>query len=722
MTELGQQFTVFVGLNLLVLTTANTIIWRYYADEMKDVFDWAILMFVLMAGEILLILSLTGFFFHFSPRTLGLGTLLCFLFATVRLPFSTNKALRLGPLSAWNRFRELIKRQDVLKAQEWIFAVFGFLILLGAIELFNAFVQFPWEYDSIAYHLSIMVEWLQAGNLWDVLYAAWGGPLGYYPSTHELMSMWLIIPFGNDYLVNLSNFGIVGVMIIVVYKLLVEMGVQDFLAWLAGALVMVMPIFLRQVGTSQVDILLALTVIIAWYLLLRSFLRKDGLLLIPLLITMAILLGTKYLAIMYIIPILLVFFGMFSNWRKNHRYWLFWTVLILASIGSIWYWRNLVLTGNPVFPADIQLGGQTLFEGYSGLTQRIQKLSLWHRITESGQWIDWFRAMQSEVGWHLYLVVGAYVLLVFEMITKLLFSRFKRGEGRIYVLMLFFLPAYWYLYFIAPYTASMMEHNVRYAMPWLLLSMLMVIYTVHKLGPFRKIMVMVLTAFVWWQFLMLVVGGRIGQQNFLELSFISAYPILFAGLLLSLALGVFFFESWRKQQRWSYLILIAFFVCSFSFLDHAIDARSALRHASWQHKYSFPIMQAYEWLDENVAADAVIANSLNPLYYPLYGQELQRRVRYININSCGECDYYGYQKQQLTLRENPSYEAWLQNLRDFQTDYVLLGYSIELGLEDVEAYEFSWAAEHPEDFEVMYAKDGVFVYHLLDEDTAFDTP
>lgn len=721
MLDLHQNFFLFVGLNALVFSTANTVIWRYFADEMRDVFDWVIMMFLVMCTEILFVLGLVGFLGQLNVLWVSVGVGMCFLLGGVKVPMKKKGPFSLGGFEAWRCLRNLTKRQDVLKGQEWIFAVFGFLILFGVVELFNAFVQYPWEYDTLAYHMPMVVEWLQSGSLWEIFYAVWGGPLGYYPGHHELLVTWFVLPFGTDLLANLLNFGVVGVTLVVLYKILKEVGVDDFLAWLAGALVMVMPIFLRQIGTGQVDLLMALGVVLGWYLMLRSFKRRDGLLLIPLLMDFALLLGTKYLSILYIIPLLVVFLLFFKTWYKQTKWWWAWTLFFLGWLGSMWYWRNLVITGNPIFPAGVSFGGWTLFEGYAGLTDRIQELSLWHRITESGEWSLWVKAMIKETGWHMYLVVGAYVILVVELIYKLFFSRLQRGEGRIYTLMLFFLPAYWYLYFIAPYTASMMEHNVRYAMPWLMLAMIMVMYTVYKSGVLRKVFVMGLLGLLWWQFLQVVFSQRIGLQLFFEPQFVYQHGVLFLSMIGVIALFMAFIELWRRQSLLRFFMIVVCVLASYGFLVMTDVVRADMRQVSWEHKYGFPLMKAYEWLDDNASDDAVVANTLNPLYYPLYGSELTRKVRYININDCGDCDYYEYHSKRMTLRENPSYAAWRANLEDAEVDYLVVGYSIAAGLESVTPHEVLWLEEHADEFEKVFGVEGASIYELKDAEDAQDS-
>jgi hypothetical protein len=699
-------------LNLLLFLTVNTVIWRFFEDELRDIYDWLLLFFVFSVGEILLVMGVIGLMGQLHLFALSTGTVLCFGLGALKIPF-LGKKFRLGAFGAMKKLRQLIFRHERPEGYDWVWGIFGFLVLFGAFELFHAFIHAPWEYDTIAYHMPIIVEWMQSGSLWDVFYAVWGGPLGYYPSNHELLLMWGVLPFGNDYLVNTANFLFIGVMLVVMYKILKEMGVRDFLAWLAGALVMVMPIFLRQVGTGQVDLLMALGIVLTWYYFLRTFLRKDGLLLMPVLLVMALTLGTKYLAIIYSVPIVVVFFFLWQYWRKGSRWWFLWFLFVMGTLGSIWYWRNLFLTGNPIFPAEVAIGETVLFQGYSGLTERIQQLSLWSRITESGELSTWLAAMVKETGWHLYLVIGAYVILVFEVFYKLFFSQMKRGEGKIYTLMLFFLPTYWYLYFIAPYTASMMEHNVRYAMPWLMLSMIMVVYVVYKLGSARKAFVMALMGVLWWQFLTLVPAQRLGEQPFLEFSYVREFPWHF-GLLFVVLIAVFcWFDAWRRQRWWRGLAMVLMVLIGFIFFDQSVSLREQIRHQVWQQKYAFPIMGAYEWLDANVDDDAVVANSLNPLYYPLYGPELKRRVRYVNINGCTDCDYFSYQQEGITVRDEADAEDWLRNLEVYGAEYVLLAYSIKTGLEDVEPYELEWVEQYPERFEKLFTAEGVGVYKFV---------
>lgn len=715
MNDLLSSFLIFVGLHFLLFLTVNTVVWRYFEDEIRDVSDWVMLMFIFAVSEILLILGVIGFVGQLNLAAVVIGTGVCFLLGGVRFRF-LGPLFYLGSREALSKLRHLFFRSSG-HGKEWLLAVFAFLILYGGIELFNAFLQYPWEYDTIAYHLPIAIEWLKSQSLWTIFYAVFGGPLGYYPAHHELLTTWFMLPFQNDYLANIPNFGIAFVSVITLIKFLKELEIDDFLSALGAALLLVMPIFLRQIGTSQVDFMVALSVLMSFYFLLRTFKRKDGVLLFPVLLSAAALLGTKYSALMYILPIIAVFFLLARYWSRSSRWWFVWFFLILGTIGSMWYWRNFALTGNPVFPAEVKFGETVIFSGYQDFSERIEKLSLWSKFSDSDKFLQWLYVMKEETGWHLYLVILAYAVLILELILKLYFSTLKKGEGKLFTLMLFFLPVYWYLYVITPYTASMMIHNVRYAMPWLMLSIILVMVVVAKLPVLKKPITIGLLGLLLWQFLNLMGATRLGLQKFLDTSLISAYPWVFLLFLITIAFGFLFFELWRKKSRLRVIPLVLFTLVGFLFFEEATVARSETRHVLWQRKYQFPLMKTYEWLDKNVPQDAVIANTLNPLYYPLYGEGLGRKVGYVNINNCSGCDYFDYQNRGTTngLRDQPSYPAWRKNLSDFGAQYLVIGYSISEGLEKVTPVEQQWVKEHPEEFALEFNSGDASVYRVMRE-------
>jgi len=242
--------------------------------------------------------------------------------------------------------------------------------------------------------------------------------------------------------------------------------------------------------------------------------------------------------------------------------------------------------------------------------------------------------------------------------------------------------------------------------------MIMVVYVVHKLRSFRSAFVIALMGVLWWQFLILVPAQRSGDQAFLEFRYVYEYPTQFLLLFMTILFVLFYVDVWKKRLWWRYGAFFFVLAVSFFFFQQSTMIRDQIRADSWQYKYKFPLMKAYEWLDEHVPHDAVIANSLNPLYYPLYGPKLKRTVRYVNINDCGDCDYYSYQQKGLTVRDNPDVEAWKENLEDLGVDYVVLGYSIKEGLEGVYPYELDWVEEYSDEFELLFEDNGVRIYGM----------
>src|SRR3972149_4786172 len=99
MKELVQQYLIFIVVNLVLLATANSLVWRYYENELNDVFDWLIMMFLFAVAEILVILALAGFLGELNLTAMIWGVIVCFGFGGVRIPF-LGRYFSLGALGA----------------------------------------------------------------------------------------------------------------------------------------------------------------------------------------------------------------------------------------------------------------------------------------------------------------------------------------------------------------------------------------------------------------------------------------------------------------------------------------------------------------------------------------------------------------------------------------------------------------------------------------------
>lgn len=63
--------------------------------------------------------------------------------------------------------------------KELLFSLIVFLPLFALVagRFVNALYQIPAEYDNLAYHLPFVVEWLRTGDLKDIYYSAFAGPI-----------------------------------------------------------------------------------------------------------------------------------------------------------------------------------------------------------------------------------------------------------------------------------------------------------------------------------------------------------------------------------------------------------------------------------------------------------------------------------------------------------------------------------------------------------------
>jgi hypothetical protein len=82
----------------------------------------------------------------------------------------------------------------------WPFA-WGLVIAYLIVRvILHGLLEFPDEYDTLAYHIPLIDQWLQARSLF-----APDGPEWTYPGNNEVLGLWMVAPFSGDFLVGMNN-------------------------------------------------------------------------------------------------------------------------------------------------------------------------------------------------------------------------------------------------------------------------------------------------------------------------------------------------------------------------------------------------------------------------------------------------------------------------------------------------------------------------------------
>jgi len=230
--------------------------------------------------------------------------------------------------------------------------------------------------DAITYHFPTAAQWLRTGHL--SLFETWFfNPANTFsPLAGSTFITWWIAPLGNDILARHEQLPALLLVFFAALRLMRAIGVHTTVAALiALALILSRP-FLHQVEVEKDDLYLT-----AFFACAAAAFTKDRLQdpLAPWRIGVALglLLATKFTALLALPALLLVIDAPFrARWCARRYVIALGLILLLA---GPWYLRNLLLTGNPIFPIETKL-----FPGLMSTTRSVKfhtLSSIWTLLT-----------------------------------------------------------------------------------------------------------------------------------------------------------------------------------------------------------------------------------------------------------------------------------------------------------------------------------------------------
>jgi hypothetical protein len=228
-------------------------------------------------------------------------------------------------------------------------ALAGAFLLL----LWRGLHQTDFPYDSLSYHLHAPVTWMHEQRLTIVPAVFGGASPAYEPSNVELWFLSLIAPLRSEYLAGCGQIALAALAVASIVAAVREAGGHRTAALAAGLAFLLIPEVWEQAPTAMVDVGLA-----AFLLASVPFARRTEVVTGAAALGLAI--GSKFVGLMLALPFLafLAFlaFQAFAPPRGAQRAkwttgWLVVsTGVVVFATGGFWYLRNLVVTGNPVFP------------------------------------------------------------------------------------------------------------------------------------------------------------------------------------------------------------------------------------------------------------------------------------------------------------------------------------------------------------------------------------
>jgi hypothetical protein len=341
------------------------------------------------------------------------------------------------------------------------------------------------DVDSTGFHLPNVARWIQDGSLWHLNDFIPGWAFGAYPETGNLIQVAVILPWHDDFLLRAVNPCFLGLATLVVYAIACELGAARSLAAALAATAVMTPVaVVTGLNHGQTDMEAAAWLAGGALFLVRHARTGQAAELWLAAVGLGLAFGTKWwgppeaaaLIVVWIVARVAV------RRRAELRPALrdpAWVGLGAVALGGIWLVRNLVLTGDPVFPGRVAPLGIEIFEGApaQGLPY---SFSVFHYVTDVhlmrvGIWPQLVKAFAAPGG----------LALLGAIATALFAWRRRAGVVTAVALAALVLTVVWAR---LPYTAQGPEGlpqvtaGARYAMPAIFLALAALAWLSTRIG------------------------------------------------------------------------------------------------------------------------------------------------------------------------------------------------------------------------------------------------
>ena len=313
------------------------------------------------------------------------------------------------------------------------------------------------DYDSLAYHLPTMAQWVYARRIARLTHFA--STIRFYPFDWEAVGTLFLLPFGEDVAVAFPNLVAWVIFGVAIHATAVTLGARPAHAAAAALLVLTTPIVREHVNTMHVDLPLA-----AFFLAALSFaLTWQPAFCVA---ALGLVAGVKTSGLAYAL-LGVAALGVAASRRVRERAGggcLAGAALATAglAVGGFWYVRNAVEGGNPFAPMRLALAGRVLLPGVVDPIG-VRRTTLLHLFDPArlAHWRILLAALAHQFGVRGLLVAAAAAAL-FLPARAAADTGGRSYRARLAALLLITAGLYW----TTPYSADNGQHGWRVT-PWI---------------------------------------------------------------------------------------------------------------------------------------------------------------------------------------------------------------------------------------------------------------
>jgi hypothetical protein len=685
----------------LIVALSTSLLCRIFLSE-RSITDYCISWFIIFILQIIFGLEILGILGFISLRNiLFLNTVfLIFVFLLAK-----NRKTQKNTYLVL-KFQDLLSRIELSKPEIFCIAA---IISFFTVKIFVNLVNPPFGWDSLNYHFTFAVEWLKHGNL-SMPPTVFDDPgPSYYPINGSLFYLWLMLPFKNVFLADLGQAPFFVLSALSVFAIAGKIGLEKKYAFYATVLFILVPNFFKQLQVAYVDIMVAAFLLTSLNYLLA--LNKDFSLKNTFFFNAALglALGTKTTALPFVLLIFIPFLILCFRRKEIKNGLLLFLLggLLIPATGGFSYFRNLIMTGNPLYPLNLNIFNLQIFKGV--IDNQIYRTAI---------------------------RPGDY------RIAKILFS-----EGLGVQTVLFFLPAVfmglpvliankkWRVGFLLYYFMSLPIlviliyrfllplPNLRYIYGIFGLTSVIAFYVSDKIRIPKNAIVAAVTICV------LASMGELAKKTELISSLVFS---IFLFLIICSSLKYIRKIQFNKRAFYSSIVCLAIFASMLQLLEKDYVKNEFSRYVKMV-KYSgfWPdATKAWEWLNKNTTSEN-IAYAGRPVPFPLYGSGFKNNVYYVSVNKTEPARLHDFRASKIiwgyrqdnskfdnfeaaeNYRGNAVYDDWLANLQKRNTDYLFV-YSL-LKIKNINQFpmEDNWAEKHPERLKLSFSNNTIKIYKVI---------
>lgn len=321
---------------------------------------------------------------------------------------------RLRPVEARPVLREPVtgpREGGALRQRITAGAVIGLAVAFSVTGVVVALSRSTVDYDTLNYHLPNAIHFVTTGSVWGLPITVPPFATNAYPGNGELLGAWLMLPTHSPALALLEPVPFAALCILGVALTAKRLGGSPYLGAGAALAIVGSPTFYIWVDSMLTDFAGGAGLITGLALMLPkgSAGRRRWLVLAGLAVGLS--LGAKDTAAGPALVAVCLVAGLGARGRRWREVAIF--VVAVAMPSAIWYVRDWIALGNPVFPAGVKVFGHTVFTGLIGFATRYEAPLSYHLVhLDGGALHVWVDGVRNFLGPIIVLSVAASIVAV----------------------------------------------------------------------------------------------------------------------------------------------------------------------------------------------------------------------------------------------------------------------------------------------------------------------